>query len=125
MAHHGTLHKARSADFMGTTVISRAVAEPVSTQETLNWRGFSVGGQPRPPQGWPAKGGRLRFTGEIFFEAQEISGRPRTRQTQPLVVNGRREGPAQRRRARNPAGMMATARYPPESLRREPRLFWS
>src|SRR5262249_2481123 len=50
MGHHGTLHKARNADFMGTTVISRAAAEPVNTQETLNWRAFSVGGQPRPPQ---------------------------------------------------------------------------
>jgi hypothetical protein len=68
MAAHGTLRKARNADFTGATAISGAATEPVSTEETLNWRAFSVGGQPTPPQRWPANG--LRFTGEIFFEAQ-------------------------------------------------------
>ena len=37
---HGTLRKARNADFMGTTAISGAAAEPVGMQETLNWRAF-------------------------------------------------------------------------------------
>jgi hypothetical protein len=47
MAAHGTLRKERNADFTGATAISGAAAEPVSTQETLNWRAFSVGGNRR------------------------------------------------------------------------------
>jgi hypothetical protein len=61
MATHGTVHKARNVDFMGTTAISGAAAKPVSTQEALNWRAFSVGGQPMPPQRWPAKGGNAQW----------------------------------------------------------------
>jgi hypothetical protein len=46
-------------------------------RETLNWRAFSEGGQPTPPQDGQQRAamrnGGLRFTGEIFFEAREIS----------------------------------------------------
>ena len=38
MSPYGTLHKARNADFMGTTAISGAAAETVGMRETLNWR---------------------------------------------------------------------------------------
>ena len=58
---YGTLHKARNADFMGSAAISGAAAEPFGMRETLNWRAFSVGGQPTPPQGWPAKGGNAQW----------------------------------------------------------------
>jgi hypothetical protein len=44
MVPHGTLHKAINPDFMGTTAIPGAAAEPVSTQETQNWLAFSIGG---------------------------------------------------------------------------------
>jgi hypothetical protein len=40
MSHLGTLHKARNAYFTGTTAVSGVAAEPVSTQEMLNWRAF-------------------------------------------------------------------------------------
>jgi len=50
-----------TADFMGSTAISGAAAEPFGMRETLNWRAFSVGGQPTPPQGWPAKGGNAQW----------------------------------------------------------------
>jgi hypothetical protein len=36
MSSLGTLRKAINPDFMGTTAISGAAAEPVSMQETLN-----------------------------------------------------------------------------------------
>jgi len=46
-----------------------AAAKPVSTQETLNWRAFSVGGQPMPPPAMTSKGRAivLRFTRKIFL----------------------------------------------------------
>jgi hypothetical protein len=46
---------------MGTTAISDAAAEPVSMQETLNWRAFSTAGV-------ASKNGELRFTSRDFFE---------------------------------------------------------
>jgi hypothetical protein len=52
-----TIRKERNAHFMDTTAISGAAPEPARTQETLNWRAFSVGGHNRPngsndQQGW-------------------------------------------------------------------------
>src|SRR5262249_56882545 len=78
MGHHGTLHKARNADFMGTTVISRAAAEPVNTQETLNWRAFSVGGQPRPPQDGQQRAADCDSPARFFFRRKRFRLRTST-----------------------------------------------
>jgi hypothetical protein len=57
-APYGTLHKARNADFMGSTAISGAAAEPFGIDELA---GIFQVGQPTPPQGWPAKGGNAQW----------------------------------------------------------------
>jgi hypothetical protein len=51
--------------------------KPVSAQKTLNWRAFSVRGQPTPPrkdgqQRAAMHNGGLRLTGEIFYEGARI-----------------------------------------------------
>jgi hypothetical protein len=43
-----------------------AAAKPVSKQKTLNWQAFSVGGQPMPPQRWPAKGGNAQASADTY-----------------------------------------------------------
>jgi hypothetical protein len=71
MGAYGTLHKARNADFMGTTAISGAAAEPVGMRETLNWRAFSTAGVASK---WrQCAMADCDFTGRDFFEAQKIS----------------------------------------------------
>jgi hypothetical protein len=74
MAPHGTLHKARNADFMGTTAISGAAAEPVSMQETLNWRAFSTAGVASKRR--QCAMANCDSPAEIFLKAQEISLAP-------------------------------------------------
>jgi hypothetical protein len=77
MTAHGTPHKARNADFMGTTASLSAAVEPVGMRETLNWRAFSTAGVASKRR--QCAMADCDSPAEIFFEAQEISRVPRWR----------------------------------------------
>src|SRR6516225_4694982 len=75
---HGTLRKARNADFINTTSISGRRQNRSAKQETPNWQAFSVGGQIDATAAMASKGQQVRirirrFTREIFLRLAGIS----------------------------------------------------